>query len=118
MRTKFSSKRPLTDKEEADIQKMIASDPDNPEISDEQTKQGKPFKEALPELYESIQRSRGRPRLEKPKEAVTLRVDPDTLARFKATGKDWRAKMAEVLDAADASATSGKPTRDRSAGRA
>lgn len=54
----------------------------------------------LPELYESIQRARGRPRVERPKEAVTLRIDPDTLARFKATGKNWRTKMAEVLDAA------------------
>jgi uncharacterized protein (DUF4415 family) len=51
-------------------------------------------------LYENIQRSRGRPRIEKPKEAITLRVDPDTLARFKASGKDWRSRMAEVLDAA------------------
>ena len=58
------------------------------------------MKEALPDLYESIQRSRGRPRIEKPREAVTLRVDPDTLAKFKASGKDWRSRMAEVLDAA------------------
>ena len=58
------------------------------------------MKEALPDLYESIQRSRGLPRIEKPKEAVTLRVDPDTLARFKAGGKDWRSRMAKVLDSA------------------
>jgi uncharacterized protein (DUF4415 family) len=60
----------------------------------------KPLKEALPELYEGIQRSRGRPRIDNPKEAVTLRLDPETLARFKATGQDWRAKMAEALDKA------------------
>ena len=60
----------------------------------------RPMKEALPDLYESIQRSRGRPKIEKPKEAVTLRVDPDTLKKFKAGGKDWRARMAKVLDAA------------------
>lgn len=60
----------------------------------------RPLKEALPELYETIQRSRGRPRVDNPKEAVTLRLDPETLARFKATGKNWRAKMAEALDKA------------------
>jgi uncharacterized protein (DUF4415 family) len=60
----------------------------------------KPLKEVLPELYEGIQRARGRPRIDNPKEAVTLRLDPETLARFKATGKDWRAKMAEALDKA------------------
>src|ERR1700733_5919998 len=30
---KFSATRPLTDDEEAEIQRMIASDPDNPELS-------------------------------------------------------------------------------------
>jgi uncharacterized protein (DUF4415 family) len=100
MADKFSSKRPLTDKEEAEIQRMIASDPDNQELTDEQLKQGKPFREALPDLYKSIQRSRGRPRVEKPKEAVTLRLDPDVLARFKAAGKDWRARMVEALEKA------------------
>ena len=98
MTVKFSSKRPLTDEEEAEIQKMIASDPDNPELTDEQISQGRPFKEVFPDLYESIQRSRGRPRLDKPRQAVTLRIDPDTLARFKARGKDWRARMARALD--------------------
>lgn len=100
MKKKFSSKRPLTDKEEAEIQRMIAADPDSPELTDAQLAKGKPFKEALPELYASIQRARGRPRLDNPKAAVTLRVDPATLQRFKATGKDWRAKMAAALDAA------------------
>jgi uncharacterized protein (DUF4415 family) len=100
MTGKFSSKRPLTDKEEAEIQKMIASDPDNPELTDEQLKRGRPFSKALPGLYRSIQRSRGRPRVEKPKEAVTLRLDPDVLARFKAAGKDWRTKMVEALEKA------------------
>ena len=70
---------------------------DNPPITKEQMKQAKPFKEALPELYESIQRSRGRPRVENPLEAVTIRLDHETLERFKASGKNWRARMAEVL---------------------
>ena len=40
---KFSSKRPLTDAEEAEIQRMIASDPDNPELTDEQIAGLRPF---------------------------------------------------------------------------
>lgn len=35
MTIKYSSKRPLTDEEEAEIQKMIASNPDNPELTDD-----------------------------------------------------------------------------------
>ncbi len=47
MGIKFSSKRPLTQEEEAEIQKMIASDPDAPEATDEQLAKAKPFKEAF-----------------------------------------------------------------------
>jgi uncharacterized protein (DUF4415 family) len=92
--------RPLTDREEAEIQKQIAADPDDEELTDEYAAQGKPFAEALPELMESIKRARGRPPVDAPKEAVTLRLDPNTLAKFKAAGKDWRARMVKVLDRA------------------
>ncbi len=45
---KFSAKRPLTDDEEADIQRMIASDPDNPELTDDQIARLRPFAEPFP----------------------------------------------------------------------
>ncbi|GLU29351.1 BrnA antitoxin family protein [Brucella sp. NBRC 12950] len=70
---------------------------DNPTITKEDMAKAKPFKEALPELYESIQRSRGRPKVDNPKEAVTLRLDPDVVAKFKANGKNWRANMNDAL---------------------
>lgn len=58
------------------------------------------LKDMLPQLHESIQRARGRPKLDNAKQAVTLRLNPATLAKFKASGDDWRARMAEVLDEA------------------
>lgn len=81
--------------------KLIGPDPEieRPLTADDFARM-RPMKEVLPDVYESIQRARGRPRVEKPKEAVTLRIDPETLARFKAKGKNWRAEMAKVLDAA------------------
>lgn len=91
---------PLTDREEALIQREIAADPDDADATDDEIAQATPFAEAFPELMESIRRARGRPRVESPKEAVTLRLDPATLAKFKSTGKDWRARMARVLDKA------------------
>lgn len=91
---------PLTDEEEAVIQRGIATDADNPELTDEQMAQAKPFAEAFPDLMASIKRARGRPKVENPKEAVTLRLDPATVERFKAGGKDWRGRMAEALDKA------------------
>ncbi|WP_281004426.1 hypothetical protein [Notoacmeibacter marinus] len=40
MTRKYSSGRPLTDDEEAEIQRMIQSDPENPELTEEQLRQG------------------------------------------------------------------------------
>lgn len=56
---KFSSRRPLTDEEEAEIQRMIASDPDNPEITEEQAKELRPFAEVFPELAEAMAKEIG-----------------------------------------------------------
>ncbi len=97
MSMKFSSKRPLTDGEEAEIQRMIASDPDNPEATDQQLKNGKSFAEAFPQLMESIKRSRGRPPVEAPKQQVSLRLSPDVIRAFKATGKGWQSRIDDVL---------------------
>jgi uncharacterized protein (DUF4415 family) len=97
---KFSSKRPLTNEEEAEIQRMIASDPDNPELTDEQLAEAKPFAEVFPELMESIKRARGRPPVAQPRQHVSLRLDADVVAKFKATGKGWQTRINEVLKAA------------------
>jgi uncharacterized protein (DUF4415 family) len=70
---------------------------DNPEATDEEVAQARPFAEAFPELMESIRRARGRPPVANPKQAVTLRLDPETVERFKSQGPDWRARMSDVL---------------------
>ena len=86
---------PITDEEEAEIQRQIAEDPDNPELTDEELAQARPFAEVFPELAESIRR--GRPPKPDAKLAVTLRLDPDTVERFKSQGPDWRARMGAAL---------------------
>ena len=35
----------------------------------------------------------GRPLLENPKKQVTLRLDPDVVERFRATGKGWQSRI-------------------------
>lgn len=35
----------------------------------------------------------GRPRLEHPKQQVTLRLDADVLEKFRATGKGWQSRI-------------------------
>ena len=73
---------------------------DSPELTREELAQARPFSEAFPELAANMRR-RGRPKLDDAKEAVTLRVSPRTLAKFKALGDDWRKRMSEVLDKAE-----------------
>ena len=41
--------------------------------------------------------SRGRPKLEAPKKAISLRVDADVLDRYKAGGPGWQGRMNEAL---------------------
>ncbi len=45
-------------------------------------------------------RTGGRPRQAVHKEPVTLRLEPDVLARWRASGKGWQTRMAEALDKA------------------
>ena len=95
-----SSKRTvpaLTDEEEARIQRGIEQDPDNPEWTEEDFKNARPFAEVFPDLAESIRRARGRPAAEKPKQQISLRLDPDVIDAFKATGKGWQGRINDIL---------------------
>ena len=86
-----------TDEGEEEIQMRIAENPDDEEITDEMWAQAKPFAEVFPELAASIRRARGRPPVENPKQHVSLRLDPDVIAKFKATGKGWQGRINEAL---------------------
>jgi uncharacterized protein (DUF4415 family) len=39
----------------------------------------------------------GRPKKEMPKEAVSIRLDPDVLAHFRATGPGWQSRINAAL---------------------
>lgn len=70
---------------------------DNPEWTEDDIKQAKPFAEAFPELAENARRSRGRPPSENPKQQITLRIDSDVIERFKAGGPGWQSRINEEL---------------------
>ena len=42
----------------------------------------------------------GRPKLEKPRRLLSLRLPPDVIASWKASGPGWQTRMAEVLERA------------------
>ena len=66
-------------------------DPDDaPELSDA-------FFERADEYQGNILVIRGRPKTEIPKQALTVRYDPEVIAAFKSTGKGWQTRMNEAL---------------------
>lgn len=90
---------PISDAEEAWIQAAIARDPDAPEVTDAQAAQARPASEVLdPELFANLTR-RGRPRSDASKKLVTLRLPPEVIAGYQATGPGWQVRMGEVLAA-------------------
>ncbi|RWO17764.1 MAG: hypothetical protein E5Y16_37820 [Mesorhizobium sp.] len=70
---------------------------DNPEWTEEDFRNARPFAEVFPDLTESIRRSRGRPALDNPKKQVTLRLDSDVVARFRASGPGWQSRINDIL---------------------
>lgn len=86
----------ISDEEEAEIQRMIASDPDAPEATDEQLAAMRPFRDVFPDLYASMQREFVVEARE-PARRISLRLDPDVIAKFKATGKGWQSRINEIL---------------------
>ena len=89
---------PVSDAEEARIQKLIASDPDAPEATDAQIAEAKPFAEAFPDLAKKMRKNvGGRPRSANPKVPVSIRLDQDVLAKLKASGPGWQSRVNEML---------------------
>lgn len=83
---------------EDQIQRMIASDLEAPEATDDQLAQAQPFSEAFPVLADAMRRNiGGRPKAENPKVAVSLRLDQEVVARFKASGPGWQTRMNRAL---------------------
>lgn len=72
--------------------KATWTDPDEaPELTDDWF--------AKADLYqgEKLVRRGGRPKKAAPKEAVNIRLDPDVLAHFRATGPGWQSRINAAL---------------------
>jgi uncharacterized protein (DUF4415 family) len=74
----------------------------NPEWTKAMIAKARPAREVLPKIFgartaAAMLRPRGRPKSPDAKVAISLRLSPDTLARWKATGPGWQTRMAKVL---------------------
>ena len=76
---------------------------ENPEWTKTTFSKAQPATEVLPEIFganvaKKMLRPRGRPKTGKARTAISIRLPPETLARWKATGAGWQTRMAKVLD--------------------
>ena len=74
---------------------------DSPPATKAQLAQARPFAEVFPDLAEKMRKnSGGRPPMDKPKKAISIRLDQDVIDRFKATGPGWQSRINEALKVA------------------
>ncbi|OYO30217.1 BrnA antitoxin family protein [Janthinobacterium sp. PC23-8] len=92
-----------TEAEDAQINAGIAADPGNPEWSATDFQRARPAKEffgaATFEGMVSLKRKPGErgPQKSAVKERITIRLSPDIVSRFRASGPGWQARIDEAL---------------------
>jgi len=74
----------------------------NPEWTSATFARARPAREVLPEILPAevasrLLRPRGRPKTHNARVPISLRLPPETLARWKATGPGWQTRMADLL---------------------
>lgn len=74
---------PPTPEEDAAITTAALSDPENPPLTDRQLAELRPM--------------RGRPRLARPKVALTMRVDAEVKDALKSSGPGWQTRVNSLL---------------------
>lgn len=81
------------------IKQPVTFDDDNPEWTKEDFARARPISD-FPDLAVAFPKARGRPAgSTKPdaKKSITLRLDPDVLEAFKASGAGWHARINRAL---------------------
>lgn len=71
-------------------------DSDNPEWTEEDFARALPFERLSDDLKAKLRRSRGAQKAPT-KERVTIRLSPEVVAKFRATGNGWQTRMDAAL---------------------
>ena len=82
--------------EETAIQVGLARDEDTQELSRDWFQGARPATEVVPKVVERWRRTRGRQKAPT-KEAVSIRLDQDVLAHYRASGRGWQSRINETL---------------------
>lgn len=80
-------------------ERPVIFDDDNPEWTEEDFARARPITD-FPLLAAAFPRTRGAQKAPT-KQQVTLRLDPEVVAKFRATGRGWQARINAVLKAAE-----------------
>ena len=72
-------------------------DKDNPEWTSLDFKNAKRFHELPVELQQVLTGLRGRPKLDQPKKPVSLRLSPEVVTAFRASGAGWQTRIDGAL---------------------
>jgi uncharacterized protein (DUF4415 family) len=77
-------------------------DSENPELTNDDFAKMRPASEVLPELFgaeiaKELLIPRGRPRLEKTKEHINIRLSPEVVEHFKSAGSGWQSRIDAAL---------------------
>lgn len=81
------------------------TDRDNPAWTKATFTRARKARDVLPEIFgpsvaAKMFKARGRPATGKARTSISLRLPPETLARWKATGPGWQTRMADALSKA------------------
>ncbi|MBN6710475.1 toxin-antitoxin system, antitoxin component [Canicola haemoglobinophilus] len=76
----------------------IYDDPfENTEYTEEELDQFRPIQDVMPaEFLTMVKRHRGKQKAPT-KQAITIRLSPEVVNAFKATGKGWQSRINEIL---------------------
>ena len=74
----------------------MSTDRDNPEWTDEDFAQAKPFREAFPKQH-AAWKKRGRPPVATPKVHIGFRLAADVVEGIRSTGRGYNARVEKVL---------------------
>lgn len=82
--------------EETAIQVGLARDEDTQELGPDWFQGARPATEVVPKVVERWRRTRGKQKAPT-KEAVSIRLDQDVLAHYRASGRGWQSRINETL---------------------
>ncbi|MFW7268624.1 BrnA antitoxin family protein [Gluconacetobacter sp. Hr-1-5] len=86
-----------TDEEDAAINRGIALDADNPELTDQDFAHMREAAEVVPDIVEDYRRRVHGSQKAPAKKAVSIRLDADVVERLKAGGPGWQERANEML---------------------